>query len=430
MIFMLQVMSDYNEYFLQYLWKIQGYDQKQEADWDAVKVIHPGFQNKDSGPDFFNAKVKIGATLWAGNVEIHAKSSDWYKHGHHQDAAYANTILHIVETNDKAVYDYNGREVPTFEISANKHLLRNFENLQESPAEIACSSDIKHVSELEMRFCIEKMRIERFEQRTAVIEQMLRQTKNNWQQVFYVLIARSFGMGVNADPFQMLAENLPLQLIAKHADSLFQLETLLFGQAGMLSGEEDKYSQSLAKEYRFLGQKYNLQPMDVSLWKYARMHPSNFPCLRIAQFANLLHLSRNLFSQILEKRTVEELFALFPMAMSEYWHMHHQFGKLSKRKHKTVAKATVNKLIINAVVPLLFVYGRHKKMVDVEERAVQFLETLEAEQNFVVKNWAEIGFNAENASDSQALVHLYKKYCQPRFCLDCCIGNKLVHSQF
>jgi len=422
-------MKYHNEHFLQYVWKLQQF-KRQDSNPDIdLEIIHPGFQNKHSGPDFFNAKVKINDTIWAGNVEIHSHSSEWYKHGHHKDSAYNNTILHVVEKHDKTIYNSSGREIPTIEISANKHLTENFTKLQESPSEIACYSDIKTISPFEIRLCVEKMRIERLESRTELITDILNRSKNNWQTTFYILIARSFGMGINSEPFQLLAENLPLNLFAKHKDSLFQIETLLFGQAGMLTDATDEYHQLMCKEYRFLKKKYSLTAIEPSSWKFAKTHPSNFPTLRIAQFAYLLHKSQSLFSKIIELEKLDEIRSLFSVSMSEYWHTHHRFGSVSKRKHKKAGKTTIDKILINAVIPIMFVYGRKKNEEEFQTRAIKLLEQIEVEHNFIINSWEAIGFNAENAADSQGLIHLYKNYCQPRLCLNCCIGNKIVQKQ-
>lgn len=424
-------MDCFNEHFLQFVWQYQLIDPI-DVHETAVEIIHPGYLNKNAGPDFFNAKVKIDDTIWAGNIEIHLKSSDWYNHEHHKDKNYTNTVLHIVLENDVEIYDFNNREIPTITISPLKDISENYRALYESGTEIACHNEKYLLEPLDVSFCIDRMTVEKLEVKTAEIETYLQKTNNDWQEVFYIFMARGFGLGVNSLPFQMLAQSTPLHIIAKHSENLFQIETLLFGQSGLLMIQEpqDSYTKMMQKEYRFLQHKYKLESLDHSIWKFSKMHPPNFPTIRIAQLADLLFRSSSLFSKVIESKTGSELRDLLQFGLSEYWRDHYHFGKESKRKINKPSVATIDKIIINSVIPILFIYGKQKGDDTIKENALRLLEELPAEKNRIIEQWKHNEIAVSNAFDSQALIHLYKNYCQPRVCLHCCIGNKLVKKSF
>jgi len=420
------------EEFLQFIWK-QGLFIKNDLktmDGKLVEIISPGQTNSDSGPDFFNARVRIGETIWAGNVEIHQKSSHWYQHRHDTDAAYNNVILHVVEQHDKPVQVKN-HELPTLEIRYPAEILENYEQLLKSKRWVPCEEKLPDVDPFILRFWYSSLMIERLQSKTGDILTILEQNKNNWNETFYQLLSRNFGMKTNALPFEMLAKSLPLNVLSKHKNNLFQLEALLFGQSGLLNATllGDDYLLSLRKEYSYLYKKYGLSGIESHLWKFMRLRPINFPTIRIAQLATLIHHSSALFSRILETENPNELRKLFDVSASEYWNTHYSFNKISKDNHtKTLGDTAFNNLVINTIVPMLFVYGDQHLDQTMKDRALQLLEKLAPESNQIIRKWNELGIDCRSAFETQALLQLKNSYCANKKCLNCQLGAKIITS--
>jgi len=420
------------EEFLQFIWK-QGLFIKNDLktmDGKLVEIISPGQTNSDSGPDFFNARVRIGETIWAGNVEIHQKSSHWYQHRHDTDAAYNNVILHVVEQHDKPVQVKN-HELPTLEIRYPAEILENYEQLLKSKRWVPCEEKLPDVDPFILRFWYSSLMIERLQSKTGDILTILEQNKNNWNETFYQLLSRNFGMKTNALPFEMLAKSLPLNVLSKHKNNLFQLEALLFGQSGLLNATllGDDYLLSLRKEYSYLYKKYGLSGIESHLWKFMRLRPINFPTIRIAQLATLIHHSSALFSRILETENPNELRKLFDVSASEYWNTHYSFNKISKDNHtKTLGDTAFNNLVINTIVPMLFVYGDQHLDQTMKDRALQLLEKLAPESNQIIRKWNEMGIDCRSAFETQALLQLKNSYCANKKCLNCQLGAKIITS--
>ncbi|MBV5311671.1 MAG: DUF2851 family protein [Prolixibacteraceae bacterium] len=420
------------EEFLQFIWKHSLFNKNdlKTTDGRPVEIITTGQPNTDSGPDFFNAKIRIGETTWAGNIEIHQKSSHWYRHRHNTDAAYDNVILHVVELNDSPVL-IKSQALPTLEIRYPIEILENYEQLLRSAKWIACEEQLPKYDPFLIRFWFSALMIERLESKTTDIISILEQNKNNWNDTFYQLLARNFGMKTNALPFEMLAKSLPLQILSKHKNDLFQIEALLFGQSGLLNETllGDDYYLSLRKEYSYLYKKYSLNGMESHLWKFMRLRPINFPTVRIAQLAMLIHHSSALFSRILETESTEDLRKLFDVKASEYWDTHYSFNKVSKDNHpKILGETAFNNLVINTIVPLLFVYGDQHLDQAMKDRALLLLEKLEPESNQIIRKWEELGIESRSAFESQALLQLKNKYCDEKKCLNCQLGAKIIKS--
>ena len=420
------------EEFLQFIWEHHLFtsDQLQTVDGRPLQILSTGRPNFDSGPDFFNARIKIGETTWAGNIEIHQKSSHWMLHKHDEDEAYSNVILHVVEHFDKPVI-VNQQELPTLELKYRSEILENFEQLLKSKKWIACEEKLPNVDAFILRFWYSSLMIERLQSKTEAILEILQQNTNNWNETFYQLLARNFGMKINSLPFELLARSLPLQILAKHKNSLFQIQALLFGSSGLLNEVllGDDYFLSLRNEYSFLYKKYNLSGVDAHLWKFMRLRPVNFPTIRIAQLASLIHQSSALFSRILEIEDLEELRELFNITASEYWNTHYQFNKTSREnKPKHIGDSFFQNLVINTISPLLFVYGDQHLSQAMKDRALNFLEKLSPESNQITDKWAELGIDSRSAFESQALIHLKKHYCENKKCLHCQIGAKIITS--
>jgi hypothetical protein len=420
-----------NEEFLHYLWKFQLFnllDLKTEQG-ETLQVVKSGNYNTDAGPDFFNAKVKIGNTLWAGNVEVHINASDWEKHQHQYDKGYDNVILHLVYNADKIIYRQSGEEIPMLELKdrIEKKLFQNYLYFKDNNDWIPCQRTINQTPQLIINSCIDRMLIEKLEKKAEAIQATLSITNQNWEQTFYQFIARNFGFNVNADAFELLAKATPLSILAKHKSSLFQLEAILFGQAGMLEKNfEDEYPRLLQNEYIFLKKKYKLQSLDGHLWKFLRMRPANFPTIRIAQFAALIFQSQQLFSKTMAAIAFVEIKKLFELNLSDYWQTHYTFDKTSAKKSKTFGDAAINIVAINTIAPFMFVYGKQKDNDAFQQKAFDLLEMCEADNNSIINNWKTLGLKVENAYQSQALLHLKNNYCSKKKCLNCSIGNYLI----
>ena len=422
------------EEFLHYLWKYRLYYalSLKDNDGNRIEVLSPGEYNTDSGPDFFNARIRIDRTVWAGNIEIHTRSSHFESHGHHLDHAYDNVILHIVYEKDREVRNARGEQLLTVEIGFDPAMTDKYLLLVNNPSIIACQDDITRTDRFLIRHWLNSLVVERLIEKTNSIESVLSETGHDWEETFYRMLSRYFGFRVNTEPFEMLASSIPFRIIRKHADNLFQLESLLFGTAGMLeeglfrNAIKDNYYCSLMKEYRILSSKYSLKPVHGWLWKFTRLRPYNFPTVRISQLAAMLTVTGGLFSKIIEANDLKALRCLFEVSASEYWDNHYVFGKVSKGTGKKTGDTATDILLINAVIPVMFAYGRSHDNDSLRERALGFMEEIQPEANSVIDEWRKIGLDAASAFDTQALLQLRNEYCRKRRCLDCRIGARLI----
>ncbi len=417
------------ERLLHYVWKYRLYPDNQLTTTMGlpVTVIDPGTSHTDAGPDFFNAKIRIGATLWAGNVEIHRKASDWKQHGHDTNRAYDTVILHVTEVNDMDVYRPNGEVIPQVVLPVPSRIRRNMEWLLYQNKGLPCLPFIRQVDPIHLTAWMGTLLSERLERKVQDIGRMLDRYQGDWNEVFYVLLTRSFGMGVNNDIFERLANSLPLRCIRKQRGNPSQVEALLFGQAGMLD-EADMcpYYRRLQQEYAFLRNKYQLHPLDDSLFKRLRMRPGACPQLKLAQLAAIWTRYDTLFSVIRETESARQIHDYFQLQPSVYWTTHYHFGQLSPAKEKPVGDYAIRILLINAVIPLLFAWGEHNHQSDCCERALQLLESLPAERNHIVTLFSQAGVGVQTAGDSQALIQLKTGYCDPKKCIYCRIGFRLL----
>lgn len=418
------------ENFLHFIWKHKLYSQDSliTSDGDEVEILNPGSQNDHAGPDFFDARIRIGSTLWAGNVELHFRASDWNKHGHQKDAAYRNTILHVVVDDDLTVENDRGAAVPAMKISWPYWIESNYTTLIKNRDWVNCASCLYQIDPFRIRFFLNSILIERLESKIETIGKVLDAANEDWNEVFYWFMARSFGFNENNEPFERVARSLPQSVLARHHDSLFQLEALLFGQSGLLNTElfGDDYYLRLKNEYQFLASKYGLTPIEGHLWKFMRMHPVNFPTIRLSQFAALIYRSRGLFSSVLEQKNLAGLQSLFVINASEYWDSHYTFNKESVKRKKVLGDQAFRLILINVIVPFLFLYGNRNNKPYLKDRALELLEQLPAENNRVIRRWEEAGITASNALESQALLHLQHYYCLPVRCLECSIGHRII----
>lgn len=409
-----------NEKLLYSIWKFRlwGLTPLYTTDGQPVEIIHPGFRNHHSGPDFFNAQLKMDNTLWIGNVELHVQSKDWILHEHQYDKAYDSVILHVVyEPEDVPIRRSNKSLIPTLALKdfLPPKLIDNYRLLTLPNSEgLACGTALKTIEPILTHSWLERMALERLEGKYEQIKQLLQYNTFDWEESFYQFMARSFGAGLNAIPFEMLAQSLPNRLLARHKDHLLQLEALFYGQAGFL----DSQHLVLAEEYAFLAGKYRLKPLEKHLWKFHRTRPGNFPDRRLAQFIALVHQSDRLFSRILAARDLKEIYTL--LDIPEY------YSRYFCCNIHSPGKESMNTLLINSVAVFLFAYGKYSDAPMIMDRALELLQQLPAENNVVTKLYKSNGMELSTAMESQAVLQLKHCYCAEKRCLDCAIGNKVL----
>lgn len=430
LIFILPITMAMREEILQFIWRFQYYNHNELrcTNGEPLSVIHPGISNYNQGPDFSEAKIKINETTWAGNIEIHINSSDWQRHNHSSDKNYNNIILHVVWNHDQEIKDPYENNLPTLELQSrvSKLLLERYRQLMENPYFIPCEKLEITLSGLGLTAWKQRLAAERLLLKSDAIFKILQQTNFHWEETFWWLIAANFGLKVNRDVFKKIAQSLPLALLVKHKNSILQIEALLFGQAGLLEKDfEEKYPAMLKKEYQFYRKKYQLIPVEEGL-HFLRMRPANFPTIRLAQLAMLIHNSEHLFSKIKETGSAKELKTMFELEANDYWHYHYLFDEESAFKIKRLGKQMIENILINTIVPIVFCYGLHHNDEMYKEKAIKWLEEIPPEINSITKGFQKLGYANKSAFDSQALIQLKNHYCDNKLCLECAIGNSLL----
>ena len=417
------------ERLLQYIWQFQYFNRNNllTEEGEQLQIMHPGSINSNQGPDFTDAKVKINETTWAGSIEIHINTSDWRNHKHSSDKNYKNVILHVVWQHDINL------DLPCstliLEDKVPKLLLSKYDELMNAGNFIACEKNVQQVNSLTWQSWKERLLVERLEQRTQHIFDQLKKNNNHWEETFWCLLAKNFGIKLNSIAFERIARSVPVNILAKHKGQIHQLEALLFGQAGLLDEAfTEDYPVMLQKEYRFLKKKYNLQKIEGSLI-FLRMRPSNFPTIRLAQLAMLVHNSLHLFSKIKEANDLKNIKQLLQVTANDYWHYHYVFDETSAFKKKKLGEQMTGNILINTVVPILFAYGHYHHENVYKDKALQWLEDIKAEKNSITNGFESLQVENKNAFDSQALIQLKNEYCNKKRCLDCSVGNKLLRSQ-
>lgn len=420
-----------NESLLQFIWMHSLYDATgiKTIAGEPVIVSYCGRLNRDAGPDFLEAKVRVGDTLLVGNVELHMKSSDWYRHGHQHDAAYRHLALHVVYEDDAPGEDHT---IPVIALRdrVSPEIIARYSGMQNNREKLPCSGLHEQVRSLTKEAWLTRLLAERWEEKLAEWDMLLGSAGDDWSNLLYWRMAANFGFKTNAEPFLMLARSLPLNTLSRHKDSLVQLEALLFGQAGMLEGDFiDDYPRELQREYDYLRKKYRLKPLNQGVWKFMRMRPANFPTIRIAQFACLIHKSVHLFSQIAERHTVAELEQLLDVTASDYWTDHYRFDAArSNAFPAALGKSSILNIVINTIAPIQFLYAARHGTQELQEKALQLLESVPAESNHVIRLMESYNWTPVNAAQSQAMIQLYNRYCFSKRCLECAVGHSIFKS--
>ncbi|MBX9850213.1 MAG: DUF2851 family protein [Cytophagaceae bacterium] len=423
------------ENFLHFIWKLQYFNKEnlQTTQGEKIHIFFPGTLNKDAGPDFSNARVKIGDVEWAGNIEVHINSSEWHLHNHHHDGAYNNVILHVTWKDDDPVRRDDDSLIPTLELHSrvSESLILKYSSIVNASEEIPCSAHLEKISSIHKISMMEKVLVERLHSRSHFILDLYRKTNNDWQETAYQLLAKNFGFKLNADPFLRLAQNVPLKILLKHRQNPSQLEAILFGQAGLLEeNSKEQYVKNLYREYSFLAQKFSLSQNQLSKseWKFLRIRPANFPTIRIAEFVCLISLHSNFFTSILEFSSVKQVKeCLSEIEVSSYWKEHYTFGNKSTLiKNKGLGEDSIENIIINSIAPFLFVYGKERKENEYVFRAMHLLENISPEKNKIISLWKKSGMDIDNALQSQGAIELYNSYCLKKNCLSCEIGASIL----
>lgn len=422
------VISGIREDILQFVWqyKLLAKSALKTRKGEPLLILSPGQLNKDAGPDFLFAKIKIGDEVLAGHVEIHVHASDWKKHGHHLDPAYRNVILHVFLVPDKNV-DHHIPELCLADCIHTEWLI-TYRKLMESKLVIPCSPLLPLVDIQKVRAGFSRLVITRLQSKSAKIIVQWEENNRDWSEILYQLIAKYLGGRVNAGAMEQLAIRLPQRILAKHHDSLFQTEALLFGTSGLLPNTPmDDYSQSLKGEFSFLAAKYQLHPLNEGTFAFSKMMPRAFPTIRIAQLASLVHLSSHLFSKILEAESIEQFKKLFEVKPSSYWIQHLRFCvQQSKPSHKSIGNATILVILINTVLPIIYAYASVNNLPELEGKVLAWLDQLPAEHNSIIKEFSVLGITAKSAFDSQAVIQLKNEQCDRKKCLLCHIGFEIL----
>lgn len=422
------------ERLMQYVWQHRLWRQHDVATVDGrhVFVIDPGRLNTDSGPDFFNAKISIGGHLWAGDVEIHVKASDWHRHHHDGNPAYDSVILHVVDRDDTVIHRSNGEPIPQLRLPCDPNLHQHYRNLVgRSDIDLPCAPLVSDISPLHLNAWLDNLAFERIYDKTDRIESLLRRFNGDWESTAYVTIARALGFGINGDPFERLAISLPLRFIGKHTDSLTAIEALLFGQSGLLDDPKayGEYVDRLRSEYAFLAHKFGLKRPDGMIWKMSRTRPANFPHRRIATLAAMLAGGYRMLSRVIDVTTLDEAVTLFSPQLSGHWVNHCTFGAAVSTRFDALGRNSVAGLTINAIIPLKLAYAMYRDDRTLTDSAFELLESLPPESNTIIQMFGRAGIKARNAFTTQALIQLRRAYCEQHKCLYCRIGHRLLSAK-
>ena len=418
------------EDFLHYVWQYKKFDFSNLTTvlGESLTITNCGNYLQQSGPDFFNTQIVIGNQKWAGNVEIHIKSSDWYLHHHEKDANYDNVILHVVWEHDTPVFRKDNSEIPVLELKKyiSKKDLENYQELASPKSWIYCESQIASIDKFILANWQERLFIERLERKYIPIKQLLNETENNWEAVLFCMLAKNFGLNTNGETFLRMAKSIPFSVIRKESVEVANLEGLFFGITDLMPlRAEDNYTKDLKNRFDYLSKKHQLKKILIEPVQFFKHRPDNFPTIRLAQFAMLYHKHQNLFSKVILAKSLKELYQLFDITISDYWQSHYQLDKESPKKKKQFSKSFIDLLIINTIVPIQFAYAKsHGK--EASESLLNLLREVAVEKNIIIEKFSGFGIKAKNAFESQSLLQLKNEYCNYSKCLQCAVGIQLL----
>ena len=418
------------EDFLHYLWKFKKFDglNLKSVQGEEITIIKTGDYLELAGPDFFNAHIEIGNQKWAGNVEIHLKSSDWYLHNHEKDAAYKNVILHVVWENDTAIFREDNTEIPVLVLKdyVSKEIIDNYNALVSPKTWISCERQLKEIDRFVFKNWQERLFFERLERKSKFINQLLEETNQDWEAVLFCLLAKNFGLNTNGNSFLQIAKAIPFSVIRKESFEVENLEALLFGTSGLLETEkEDVYYKDLKFRYFYLLHKYQIEKIYADPLQFFKLRPDNFPTIRLSQLASLYHRHQNLFSKIIDLKSIGEVYRLLNISASSYWQNHYQFDKESPNKSKMLSKPFIDLVVINTIIPLQFAYSNIRGE-SIAEDLIDFINEVDSEKNAIIDKFNSLGIKSQSAFESQALLELKNEYCERKACLKCAIGLELL----
>ncbi|MDP3681209.1 MAG: DUF2851 family protein [Flavobacterium sp.] len=418
------------EDFLHYLWKFKKFDtlNLKTVNNEEITIVNVGQYLELAGPDFFNAQIVIGTQKWAGNVEIHIKSSDWYVHHHEKDGGYENVILHVVWEHDVAVFRSDNSEIPVLELKeyVEKATLENYQSLMTPKSWIFCEKQLKDVDEFAFRNWQERLFFERLERKSQPIFDLLEQTNQDWEGVLFCLLAKNFGLNTNGEIFYKMAQSIPFSIIRKESFEVENIEALIFGTAGLLDSEkEDNYFKDLKFRYFYLLHKYQIEKFCIEPVQFFKHRPDNFPTIRLSQLANLYHSQQNLFSKINSLSSLKSTYELFQITASEYWQNHYQFDKESPMKQRKLSKSFIDLIVINTIIPIQFAFAKSQGK-EISEDLIQLLNEVVAEKNAIIEKFTSFGIQSKTAFETQSLLQLKNEYCNKSKCLECVIGSELM----
>nr|WP_315162374.1 DUF2851 family protein [uncultured Flavobacterium sp.] len=418
------------EDFLHYLWRFKKFDtlNLKTVNNEEITIVNVGQYLELAGPDFFNAQIVIGAQKWAGNVEIHIKSSDWYVHHHEKDAGYENVILHVVWEHDVAVFRSDNSEIPVLALKeyVEKATLENYQSLMTPKSWIFCEKQLKDVDEFAFRNWQERLFFERLKRKSQPIFDLLEQTNQDWEGVLFCLLAKNFGLNTNGEIFYKMAQSIPFSIIRKESFEVENIEALIFGTVGLLDSEkEDNYFKDLKFRYFYLLHKYQMEKFCIEPVQFFKHRPDNFPTIRLSQLANLYHSQQNLFSKINSLSSLKSTYELFQIAASEYWQNHYQFDKESPMKQRKLSKSFIDLIVINTIIPIQFAFAKSQGK-EISEDLIQLLNEVVAEKNAIIEKFTSFGIQSKTAFETQSLLQLKNEYCNKSKCLECVIGSELM----
>ena len=434
-----------NEDLLSFIWRFQYFEASdlRTETGERIQIIRTGYLNTNAGPDFSDARIRIGGVEWVGSIEIHTKSSDWQLHRHSDDHAYESVVLHVVWENDAPIYRPDKTLLPVLALKGLVRLsiLERYAALMNAqltyePAGIPCREQFSTINELQKFSMLDRVLLERLDKKASKVLELYHSNQQDWEETAYQWLGQHFGFKLNDPAFLRLTQIIPLRILQKHRNQLIQLEALLFGCGGLIPDKpkndepEESYITELRREYQFLANKYQLTDLQMNTheFKFLRLRPAGFPTIRLSQFASLLNTNSTLFSTLVSSQNIKDLHQLFSLKQSDYWIHHFQFGKKSKSYVPSMGKDAINLLIINAAVPLMVAYSKQRQQPELLDKALNWLSEIPSENNRIIREWETLGMVVKSAADSQSLIEWYNQYCTKKKCLECIVGAALVRS--